>query len=46
MERALAQVAGGGRAEGKGYVCVTGVQGIMEAQMDSNLKRIINHARC
>jgi len=22
----------------------TGVQGVMEAQMDSNLKRIINHA--
>jgi N-acetylglucosaminyldiphosphoundecaprenol N-acetyl-beta-D-mannosaminyltransferase len=26
----------------KGYVCVTGVQGIMEAQKDSNLKDIIN----
>src|SRR5258708_12647652 len=40
-------VAGGewGLAEGdKGYVCVTGVQGIMEAQVDSNLKRIINHS--
>ena len=26
----------------KGYVCVTGVQGIMEAQKDANLKSIIN----
>lgn len=28
----------------KGYVCVTGVHGIMEAQVDSSLKRIINNS--
>lgn len=44
MERALAQVEAAVGQEGKGYVCVTGVQGIMEAQMDPNLKRIINHS--
>ncbi len=27
-----------------GYVCVTGVHGVMEAQRDENLKRIINDA--
>lgn len=30
---------------GKGYVCVTGVHGIMEAQQDKSLLRILNHAR-
>jgi len=44
MDRALAQVEGALTSGDKGYVCVTGVQGIMEAQMDSNLKRIINHS--
>jgi N-acetylglucosaminyldiphosphoundecaprenol N-acetyl-beta-D-mannosaminyltransferase len=32
-------------AAGKpGYVCVTGVHGVMEAQSDSELRRIFNHA--
>ncbi|HEY3975349.1 MAG TPA: WecB/TagA/CpsF family glycosyltransferase [Candidatus Sulfotelmatobacter sp.] len=44
MDRALAQVEEAVARGDKGYVCVTGVQGIMEAQMDANLKRIINQA--
>ena len=27
-----------------GYICVTGVHGVMEAQTDSELRRILNHA--
>ncbi len=27
-----------------GYICVTGVHGVMEAQSDPNLRRILNHA--
>jgi len=27
-----------------GYICVTGVHGVMEAQADSELRRILNHA--
>jgi N-acetylglucosaminyldiphosphoundecaprenol N-acetyl-beta-D-mannosaminyltransferase len=27
-----------------GYICVTGVHGVMEAQSDSELRRILNHA--
>jgi N-acetylglucosaminyldiphosphoundecaprenol N-acetyl-beta-D-mannosaminyltransferase len=44
MDRALARVESALASGDKGYVCVTGVQGVMEAQSDSNLKRIINHA--
>lgn len=44
MDRALARVESALETGDKGYVCVTGVQGIMEAQSDSNLKRIINGA--
>ncbi|MGO8795878.1 MAG: WecB/TagA/CpsF family glycosyltransferase [Candidatus Sulfotelmatobacter sp.] len=44
MDRALARVESALATGDKGYVCVTGVQGVMEAQSDSNLKRIINQA--
>jgi N-acetylglucosaminyldiphosphoundecaprenol N-acetyl-beta-D-mannosaminyltransferase len=44
MDRALARVESMLASGDKGYVCVTGVQGVMEAQVDSNLKRIINHS--
>lgn len=44
MDRALARVESALENGEKGYVCVTGVQGVMEAQSDSNLKRIINGA--
>jgi N-acetylglucosaminyldiphosphoundecaprenol N-acetyl-beta-D-mannosaminyltransferase len=44
MDRALARLQTAVAQNEKGYVCVTGVQGVMEAQMDSNLKRIINGA--
>jgi N-acetylglucosaminyldiphosphoundecaprenol N-acetyl-beta-D-mannosaminyltransferase len=30
----------------KGYICVTGVHGVMEAQADSNLRSIINNSLC
>jgi N-acetylglucosaminyldiphosphoundecaprenol N-acetyl-beta-D-mannosaminyltransferase len=32
------------RERGKGYVCLTGVHGIMEAQRDDALRAILNHA--
>ncbi|HEY1677444.1 MAG TPA: WecB/TagA/CpsF family glycosyltransferase [Candidatus Sulfotelmatobacter sp.] len=44
MDRALARLQTAVAQNEKGYVCVTGVQGVMEAQVDSNLKRIINGA--
>jgi N-acetylglucosaminyldiphosphoundecaprenol N-acetyl-beta-D-mannosaminyltransferase len=31
-------------AENRGYVCVTGVHGVMEAQADPEFRRILNHA--
>ena len=30
--------------ENRGYICVTGVHGVMEAQSDSELQHILNHA--
>jgi N-acetylglucosaminyldiphosphoundecaprenol N-acetyl-beta-D-mannosaminyltransferase len=44
MDRTLSRLESAITNREKGYVCVTGVQGVMEAQMDPNLKRIINHA--
>jgi len=44
MDRAVARVEAAIASGEKGYVCVTGVQGVMEAQVDTNLKRIINGA--
>ncbi len=31
-------------AGSRGYICVTGVHGVMEAQSDDELRRILNHA--
>jgi N-acetylglucosaminyldiphosphoundecaprenol N-acetyl-beta-D-mannosaminyltransferase len=31
-------------AENRGYICVTGVHGVMEAQSDPELRHILNHA--
>lgn len=31
-------------AENRGYICVTGVHGVMEAQSDPEFRRILNHA--
>jgi len=42
--RALSRIESALALGDKGYVCVTGVQGVMEAQVDSNLKRIINNS--
>jgi N-acetylglucosaminyldiphosphoundecaprenol N-acetyl-beta-D-mannosaminyltransferase len=44
MDRALLWIEAALARGDKGYVCVTGVQGIMEAQSDSNLKGIINRS--
>jgi N-acetylglucosaminyldiphosphoundecaprenol N-acetyl-beta-D-mannosaminyltransferase len=44
MDRALAAIERALAAGQKGYVCVTGVHGIMEAQSDASLQRIINHS--
>jgi N-acetylglucosaminyldiphosphoundecaprenol N-acetyl-beta-D-mannosaminyltransferase len=37
-------IAGAVRARHKGYICVTGVHGVMEAQADAGFRRILNHA--
>lgn len=44
MDRTLARLEDAVIHGEKGYVCVTGVQGVMEAQLDPNLKRTINHS--
>ncbi len=44
MDRTLSRLESAIANGEKGYVCVTGVHGVMESQMDSDLKRIINHA--
>jgi N-acetylglucosaminyldiphosphoundecaprenol N-acetyl-beta-D-mannosaminyltransferase len=44
MDRALSRLERAVEQGEKGYVCVTGVQGVMEAQMDPSLKDIINRA--
>jgi len=44
MDRTLHRLESAIASGEKGYVCVTGVQGVMEAQVDANLKRIINHS--
>ncbi len=40
LQRMAAAIADGA----KGYICVTGVHGVMEAQTDSGLRSIINHS--
>jgi N-acetylglucosaminyldiphosphoundecaprenol N-acetyl-beta-D-mannosaminyltransferase len=43
-ETALAAIADAVRQRRKGYICVTGVHGVMEAQKDAALRRILNQA--
>jgi N-acetylglucosaminyldiphosphoundecaprenol N-acetyl-beta-D-mannosaminyltransferase len=44
LRTALAAIADAVRARRKGYVCVTGVHGVMEAQDDDKFKKILNDA--
>jgi N-acetylglucosaminyldiphosphoundecaprenol N-acetyl-beta-D-mannosaminyltransferase len=44
MDRALRTVEQAVTSREKGYVCVTGVHGVMEAQSDDSLKRILNQS--
>lgn len=44
LDLALQEVARALEHKNKGYVCVTGVHGVMEAQQDGELRRILNGA--
>ncbi len=44
LQTALAAVADAVRARRKGYICVTGVHGVMEAQADPAFRKILNGA--
>jgi N-acetylglucosaminyldiphosphoundecaprenol N-acetyl-beta-D-mannosaminyltransferase len=44
MEQALARIADDLRERRKGYVCLTGVHGVMEAQRDPSLANVFAHA--
>ena len=44
LPTALAEIAAAIRERRKGYICVTGVHGVMEAQADSDFKAILNSA--
>ncbi len=44
LPTALAAIGDAVRARRKGYICVTGVHGVMEAQADAALRRILNQA--
>src|SRR5277367_1172892 len=44
LRTALDVIAAAVRARRKGYICVTGVHGVMEAQDDANFKDILNQA--
>ena len=44
LRRALDAIAEAVRARRKGYICVTGVHGVMEAQTDEGFRRILNQA--
>ncbi|MDD5138875.1 MAG: WecB/TagA/CpsF family glycosyltransferase [Verrucomicrobiales bacterium] len=44
LRTALDAIAGAVRTRRKGYICVTGVHGVMEAQADENFRRILNGA--
>jgi N-acetylglucosaminyldiphosphoundecaprenol N-acetyl-beta-D-mannosaminyltransferase len=44
LRTALDAIADAVRARRKGYICVTGVHGVMEAQDDANFKKILNDA--
>lgn len=44
LQIALDEIAAAIRDRRKGYICVTGVHGVMEAQDDQNFRRILNNA--
>ena len=44
LSTALAAIAEAVRTRRKGYICVTGVHGVIEAQADENFRRILNGA--
>lgn len=44
LQTALAAIAGSVSSRTKGYVCVTGVHGVMEARQDPAFRRILNGA--
>ncbi len=44
LRSALAAIAGAVSARRKGYICVTGVHGVMEAQADEQFRSILNGA--
>ena len=44
LESALAEITAAVRDRRKGYVCVTGVHGVIEAQDDPRFKEILNGA--
>ncbi len=44
MDQAVAAIDQAVRNRHKGYVCVTGVHGVMEAQSDSGFKEILNNS--
>ncbi|HEU6448856.1 MAG TPA: WecB/TagA/CpsF family glycosyltransferase [Verrucomicrobiae bacterium] len=44
LKTALTEIAEAIREERKGYICVTGVHGVMEAQSDENFRDILNKA--
>ena len=44
LQSALAAIADALRARRKGYICVTGVHGVMEAQADPAFRNILNQA--
>jgi len=44
LRTALDAIATAVREQRKGYICVTGVHGVMEAQDDDNFKKILNGA--
>ncbi|HEY5346166.1 MAG TPA: WecB/TagA/CpsF family glycosyltransferase [Verrucomicrobiae bacterium] len=44
LPTALAAIADAVKLRRKGYICVTGVHGVMEAQTDDTFKKILNNA--
>jgi len=44
LQSALAAIADAVRTRRKGYICVTGVHGAMEAQADAAFRKILNEA--
>jgi len=44
LDAAVAAVAGALERKAKGYICVTGVHGVSEAQLDPAFRAILNHS--